>query len=79
MKTPKFKIGEIVEQKIRGWKRKIRYISFEEHGYEKTKKVRVVYSYYNEKLDTQYQPTGEFDHFNQGVCTEAHLIAWIKK
>lgn len=71
MKKNKFKAGEVITQINKGWKRLITDVYFI-NG-------KVIYTYYNEELDKDYHPTGQFDSSRKGQCSQGHLLQWLRK
>lgn len=73
-KLPKFEVGNILCDG-RGWRRMIREVKENYLGVA----GRYGYSYYNEEIDEHYKTTGAFDRFSLGLCSEAHMLQWMKK
>ena len=78
IKEPKYKVGDIVENKS-GWKRKIASVNIRYEPQYKFEKVpKIEYSYYGELLNYDLKVVG-WQTYPFGFCGEAHLIAWSKK
>jgi hypothetical protein len=69
---PKFKVGDIIQNSRNNFRRQIQSVDFEERSGIK----KVIYTYCGEELNKLYAPTGKFDPFHTGRCSQDHLLQW---
>jgi hypothetical protein len=69
---PVFKEGDVVVNARNNFRRMIQSIRYE----DRSGVMKVIYTYFDEELDSRLKTTGNFNTLQPGSCSQDHLMSW---